>query len=62
MSTIAGPTIAAWRTTRAVTRRSPRRMQNEFGLRFPLIHGDAERVPLAVACADLVISEYGASL
>jgi SAM-dependent methyltransferase len=39
-----------------------RRMQAEFGLRFPLVHGDAERVPLADACADLVISEYGASL
>ena len=39
-----------------------RRMQIEFGLRFPLVHGDAERVPLAAACADLVISEYGASL
>ena len=37
-----------------------RRMQAEFGLRFPLVHGDAERVPLAAACADLVISEYGA--
>jgi SAM-dependent methyltransferase len=39
-----------------------RRLQDEFGLRFPLVHGDAERMPLASACADLVISEYGASL
>jgi SAM-dependent methyltransferase len=39
-----------------------RRMQDEFGLYFPLIHGDAERVPLADACADLVITEYGASV
>ncbi|HEV2256823.1 MAG TPA: class I SAM-dependent methyltransferase [Streptosporangiaceae bacterium] len=39
-----------------------RRLQAEFGLRFPLLHGDAERVPLTAACADLVISEYGASL
>jgi SAM-dependent methyltransferase len=38
------------------------RMQAEFGLRFPLVHGDAERAPLASACADLVISEYGASV
>lgn len=35
-----------------------RRLQDEFGLRFPLVHGDAERVPLTAACADLVISEY----
>lgn len=39
-----------------------RRLQDEFGLRFPLVHGDAERVPLTDACADLVISEYGASV
>jgi SAM-dependent methyltransferase len=38
------------------------RMQDEFGLHFPLIHGDAERVPLATGCADLVISEYSASV
>jgi SAM-dependent methyltransferase len=39
-----------------------RRLQGEFDLRFPLVQGDAERVPLATACADLVISEYGASI
>lgn len=39
-----------------------RRMQDEFGQRFPLVLGDAERVPLATGCADLVISEYGASV
>jgi SAM-dependent methyltransferase len=39
-----------------------RRLQDEFGLHFPLIHGDAERVPLTDGCADLVISEYGASV
>src|SRR6516165_1212557 len=38
------------------------RLQDEFGLHFPLIQGDAERVPLGAACADLVISEYGASI
>jgi len=38
-----------------------RGLQEEFGLRFPLVQGDAERVPLAAGCADLVISEYGAS-
>jgi ubiquinone/menaquinone biosynthesis C-methylase UbiE len=39
-----------------------RRLQDEFGVRFPPIHADAESVPLAAACADLVISEYGASV
>jgi SAM-dependent methyltransferase len=38
------------------------RMQEEFDLYFPLIHADAEQVPLRTACADLVISEYGASV
>jgi len=38
------------------------RMQDEFGLSFPLVQGDAERVPLSTGCADLVISEYGASI
>lgn len=37
-------------------------LQGEFGLRFPLIQADAERVPLSTGCADLVISEYGASV
>lgn len=37
------------------------RMQGEFGLRFPLVQGDAERMPLRAGCTDLVISEYGAS-
>jgi hypothetical protein len=27
-----------------------RRLQDEFDLRFPLIHGDAERAPLMAAC------------
>jgi len=39
-----------------------RHYQREFGLTFPLIHGDAEQVPLADASFDLAISEYGASL
>jgi SAM-dependent methyltransferase len=39
-----------------------RRTQAEFGLSIPVVRGDAERVPLAAACADLVISEYGARL
>ena len=41
---------------------SARRYQREFGLDFPLIHGNAEEVPLADAAFDLAISEYGASL
>jgi SAM-dependent methyltransferase len=36
------------------------RLQAEFGLRFPLVQADAERVPLGAGCAGLVISEYGA--
>jgi SAM-dependent methyltransferase len=39
-----------------------RAMQEEFGLRFPLVHADAERTPLRDGCADLVISEYGAAV
>src|SRR5689334_20205468 len=39
-----------------------RRMQDEFGLRFPLLHADAERPPLTNAAFDLAISEYGASI
>jgi SAM-dependent methyltransferase len=38
-----------------------RRFQDEFDLHFPLVRGDAERIPLATARADLVVSEYGAS-
>ena len=34
-----------------------RRLQDEFSVRFPLVQGDAERVPLGAGCADLVISE-----
>jgi SAM-dependent methyltransferase len=39
-----------------------RMFQEEFGIRFPLIHGDAERAPLRDASVDLAISEYGAAL
>ncbi len=39
-----------------------RRFQAEFGLTFPLIHGDAEAVPLPDRSFDLAISEYGASI
>src|SRR5918996_626649 len=36
--------------------------QREFGLRFPLVHGDAERTPFRDASFDLAISEYGAAI
>jgi SAM-dependent methyltransferase len=39
-----------------------RELQREFGLEFPLLHGNAEEVPLPDASFDLAISEYGASI
>jgi len=39
-----------------------RALQQEHGLDFPLLHGNAERVPLPDASFDLALSEYGASL
>jgi SAM-dependent methyltransferase len=39
-----------------------RALQAEFGIEFPLLHGNAERVPLPSAGFDLAISEYGASI
>ena len=39
-----------------------RAMQGKHGLEFRLIEASAEDVPLPDACADLAISEYGASL
>jgi SAM-dependent methyltransferase len=41
---------------------SARRFQAEFGLEFPLHHGNAEDTPFPDACFDLAISEYGASI
>ena len=38
------------------------RFQDEFELRFPLIHGDAERPPFRDERFDLAISEYGAAI
>lgn len=39
-----------------------RRLQRAHGLDFPLLHGNAESVPLPDASFDLAISEYGACL
>ena len=39
-----------------------RTLQQEFGLRFPLIRAAAEHVPLRDSSFDLVISEYGAAI
>lgn len=39
-----------------------RRLQDEHGLVFPLLLGNAETVPFADASFDLAISEYGASI
>ena len=39
-----------------------RRLQDQFGLRFPLVHASAEQPPFADASFDLAISEYGASI
>jgi len=39
-----------------------RRMQQEHGIRFPLVHGFAERIPFRDESFDYVISEYGAAI
>ncbi len=39
-----------------------RAFQNEFGIDFPLMLGNAEAVPLPDASFDLAVSEYGAAL
>ena len=42
--------------------KTARALQAEHGLSFPLIHGNAETVPLPDASFDLAVSEYGASI
>lgn len=37
-----------------------RAMRDEFGLRFPLVHGDAEQTPFRDGTFDIAISEHGA--
>src|SRR5215469_6735331 len=39
-----------------------KRFQREFGIDFPLLHGNAEHVPFPDQSFDLAISEYGASI
>ena len=39
-----------------------RRLEQEFGLTFALLHGNAEQTPFADRSFDLAISEYGASI
>ena len=39
-----------------------RMLQQEFGLRFPLVHADAEHAPFRDASFDFAISEYGAAI
>lgn len=39
-----------------------RGFQEEFGIEFPLLHGNAEAVPYPDASFDFAISEYGASI
>ena len=39
-----------------------RRLQQQHSLQFPLIHGNAEQVPLPNASFDFAISEYGAAI
>jgi SAM-dependent methyltransferase len=39
-----------------------RRLQRQHGLKFPLLHGNAEAVPLPDDSFDFAISEYGASI
>ncbi|HEU4527680.1 MAG TPA: class I SAM-dependent methyltransferase [Actinomycetota bacterium] len=38
------------------------RFQEEFDLRFPLVHGDAESTPFPDSSFDLAISEFGAAI
>lgn len=39
-----------------------RELQREHGLEFPLLHGNAEKVPFEDGSFDIAISEYGASI
>jgi SAM-dependent methyltransferase len=39
-----------------------KRLQDEFDLHFPLVHGDAERLPFRDQAFDFAVSEYGAAI
>ena len=61
--------VSAWLARRAAGRAGQLRgaagtacrLQDRFGLRFPLMHASAEQVAFADASFDLAISEYGAN-
>ena len=42
--------------------KTARAFQQEFGIEFPLLHGNAEHVPFPADSFDLAISEYGAAI
>lgn len=64
--------ISAWLTQRgaravgldnsSVQLGTAQRFQREFDTTFPLVHGDAERLPFPDASFDFAVSEYGASI
>ena len=39
-----------------------RLLQSEFGISFPLVHGDGERLPFHDGSFDYAVSEYGAAI
>jgi SAM-dependent methyltransferase len=61
--------FSAWLTRRgarvialdmsAAQLRSALRCQESYGPRFPIVLADAQRLPLAGSCVDLVVSEHG---
>lgn len=42
--------------------KTAKELQDKYNLHFPLLHGNAEQVPLPDASFDLAISEYGACI
>jgi SAM-dependent methyltransferase len=42
--------------------KTARRLQQQHGIEFPLLHGDAEQLPYPDQSFDFAISEYGASI